>query len=91
MDILVPLDCNCKPFGMSVYIIDGDAHHFKSITWNIKRQISETTTSKVPPYLTQPVNILDTCLFATCDGLLEKYILCIEYFYSSSQLKVKLY
>lgn len=29
MDILVLLNYNCKPFEKCVYIIDGDAHHFK--------------------------------------------------------------
>lgn len=29
MDMSVLINCNCKPFEVCVYIIDGNAHHFQ--------------------------------------------------------------
>ena len=35
MDISSLRNCNCKPFAVCMYIIDGNAHHFESIIWYI--------------------------------------------------------
>lgn len=33
MDISSLRNCNCKPFAVCMYIIDGNAHHFESIRY----------------------------------------------------------